>query len=256
MDGYIASSYGDGFADVYDDWYGEITDAEATADTVVALVERVSDPSPHAVVELGIGTGRLALPMAARGLRVIGVDASEPMLERLRTKPGAEDIEVHTCDLAAMDGLDLGPISVALLAFNTLFNLTTEDAQLACLTRSASWLGPGGSVVIEAFVPADDLGSTGSRLEPTRIAADEVVLTVSNVLPDGHTVFGQHIHIRESGLRLRPWQLRMLGPVDLDELCTRAGLRLTDRWSTWSREPFGVDDDRHVSVYAVDDSGR
>jgi SAM-dependent methyltransferase len=249
VDGYTASTYGDRFADVYDDWYSDITDADATAELVGGLAEQVADPSQRVVLELGVGTGRLALPMQARGLRVIGVDASDSMLDQLRAKPGGDGIELHAADLGAMDALDLGPVGVALLAFNTLFNLTTEAAQLACLTRCGSWLADDGSVVVEAFVPADDLAATGRRLEPTRITADEVVLTVSEVLADGHSVHGQHIHVRESGIRLRPWQLRVLTPTELDALCERAGLALTARWGGWHHEPFGPDTDRHVSIY-------
>ena len=249
VDGYTASTYGDRFADVYDDWYSDITDAEATADLVAGLVEQVTEPSARSVLELGVGTGRLALPLQARDLHVIGVDASDSMLDQLRAKPGSDGIELHAADLGAMDTLELGPVGVALLAFNTLFNLTTEAAQLACLTRCVSWLANGGSVVVEAFVPADDLAATGRRIEPTRVAADEVVLTVSEVLPDGHSVHGQHIHVRESGIRLRPWQLRVLTPTDLDALCERAGLTLTARWGGWHHEPFGPDTDRHVSIY-------
>ena len=144
MDGYSASTYGDRFADVYDDWYSDITDADATADLVAGLVEHVADPSARSVLELGMGTGRLALPLQERGLRVIGVDASEAMLDQLRAKPGSDDIELHAADLSAMDTLDLGPIGIALLAFNTLFNLTTETAQLACLTQCVSWLAADG----------------------------------------------------------------------------------------------------------------
>ncbi len=250
MDGYTASTYGDRFADVYDDWYGEITDADACAEAVASLARRTGGSTPT-VVELGVGTGRLAFPLADQGLRVVGIDASEAMLERLRGKPGADRITLHCADLGAMAALDLAPVGVALLAFNTLFNLTTEDAQLACLRRCAEWLDQGGSVVIEAFVPAADLASTGRRLEPTRISADEVVLTVSEVLDDGHTVLGQHIHVSNAGITLRPWNLRMLDPDALDALCAQAGLTLTDRWSDWDGTAFGTGHDRHVSVYGL-----
>jgi SAM-dependent methyltransferase len=216
---------------------------------VAGLVAQIDDPSARTVLELGVGTGRIALPLLARGLRVIGVDASASMLDQLRAKPGSDDIDLHAADLGAMNALDLGPVGVALLAFNTLFNLTTEAAQLACLTQCATWLAPDGAVVVEAFVPADDLEATGRRLEPTRIATDEVVLTVSEVLADGRSVHGQHIHVRESGITLRPWQLRVLAPADLDALCERAGLTLDARWAGWHREAFGPHADRHVSVY-------
>lgn len=247
MHGYSAATYGDRFAEVYDEWYDDITDAEATAEVVATLARAAG--GPPRVVELGIGTGRVALPLVARGVEVVGIDASESMLERLRAKAGAEQIAVHVADLGALGSIDVGPVGVALLAFNTLFNLTTEDAQLSCLTSCATWIGDHGAVIVEAFVPADDLGAVGRRLEPTRITADEVVLTVTDVDPDGHSVFGQHIHIRESGITLRPWQLRMLGTDDLDDLATRAGLVLVDRWSNWERDRFGPESDRHVSVY-------
>lgn len=252
VEGYDASTYGDRFADVYDEWYGEVTDADATADVVSGLARASVAADGHRtgrVLELGVGTGRLALPLADRGVEVVGVDSSAAMLGLLRAKPGSERIELHEADLADLSGLELDRMDVVLLAFNTFFNITESGGQVACLRSVASWFTEDGSVVIEAFVPADDLSTTGRRLEPSRLSVDEVVLTVSEVADNGVTVSGQHVHIRESGIRLRPWKLRMLTPQALDELADGAGLSLHDRWSDWERSPFDEDSDRHVSVY-------
>src|SRR5262245_86190 len=161
MEGYRPSTYGERFADVYDDWYGDVSDVAATVDRVAALAG--SGP----VLELGAGSGRLAVPLADRGLDVWALDASPAMLDRLRAKPGGDRVRTVVGDMAEAD---LGPgaprFALVLCAFNTLFNLTDGDAQRRCLARTADLLAPGGQLVVEAFVPPpgpeDGGGSGGS----------------------------------------------------------------------------------------------
>jgi SAM-dependent methyltransferase len=289
VDGYRPSTYGDRFADVYDDWYHDVSDVDATVERVAAL----AGPRGGRVLELGAGSGRLAVPLAGAGLDVWAVDASAAMLERLRAKPGGEAVHTVVDDMAELAAPELaapGPdggagFAVALCAFNTLFNLTDTPAQARCLGRVAELLAPGGRLLVEAFVPppsgegeADDAGGdrmAGGRgggegdagsgavgragagfggvtgaVEPRHIGLDEVVLTVSRVDPAARIVVGQHVQITEAGIRLRPWVLHYASPEGVDELAAVAGLRLVERHAGWRGEPFSSASAMHVSCYA------
>lgn len=241
VEGYDETTYGERFADVYDDWYGSITDTEAC----VEAVARLADGGP--VLELGVGTGRLAIPLARRGLSVTGVDASPAMLAALSAKPGGDSVDAVLGD---MTDPPVGEqrFSVAFVAYNTLFNLVTVDGQRACLANAARHLLPGGCVVVEAFVPDVSEAATDA-VAPKLVAADQVVLSVSRQDPDRQEVIGQYIDISETGIRLRPWRIRWSTPDQLDALAAEVGLQLTERWSSWSGDPFDDHADSHVSVY-------
>lgn len=170
------------------------------------------------------------------------------MIERLRAKPGGSEVRVTPGDMADLALDDPPPFAVVLVAFNTLFNLADETLQRRCLTRAAALLAPEGRLVVEAFVPRDDLVA-GSSVSPRHIAADEVVLSVSQIDPSTQTITGQHVHLRESGIRLRPWHLRYASPAQLDEMASGAGLVLEARHAGWRDEPFGADSGVHVSRY-------
>ena len=247
MEGYEASTYGDRFADVYDDWYGDVTDTAACTACVADLCRRAGGGP---VLELGIGSGRLALPLAARGIEVHGIDASPAMVERLRAKPGGGAIEVTVGDMAELDLVDPPPFAVVLVAFNTFFNLATEGDQRRCLERVSSLLAPNGWFVLEAFVP-DAVGGSGidGALTPRHISADEVVLSVSQRDRAAQTITGQHVHVTEAGIRLRPWHLRYATPEQLDDLAASAGLSLAWRAAGWCEEPFTDESGVHVSAY-------
>jgi SAM-dependent methyltransferase len=262
VDGYRPSTYGERFADVYDDWYHDVSDVGATVERVAALAE----PLGGRVLELGAGSGRLAIPLAAAGLDVWAVDASATMLERLRAKPGGEAVHAvvdDMADLAAPEVAAPGPdgggprFAVVLCAFNTLFNLTDTAAQARCLRRVAELLAPDGRLLVEAFVPppeeddtASGVGGVSAAVEPRHIGLDEVVLTVSRLDPAARTVVGQHVQITEAGIRLRPWVLHYASPDGVDELAAAAGLRLVERHAGWRGEPFSSASATHVSCYA------
>ncbi len=174
------------------------------------------------------------------------------MVERLRAKPGGAALPVTIGDMTelALDRTPTGGFVVAFVAFNTFFNLPTEGAQARCLARVRELLAPAGRFVLEAFVPADpDDGVTDSALTPRHLSADEVVLSVSRRDRAAQTVTGQHVHITEAGIRLRPWHLRYATPAQLDDLAAAAGLSLVARSSGWHGEPFTDDSGAHVSVY-------
>jgi len=236
-------AYGEAIADVYDDWYGDVSDVAGTVTSVTALA------AGGAVLELGIGTGRLALPLHAAGVEVHGVDASPAMVERLRAKPGGADIPVLVGDFSV--ALPEGPFAVVLAAFNTLLNLTAPGALERCLTLVHDRLAPGGALAVEAFVPGDDTASSG--VEVRHVDAHEVVLSVFRRDPTSDAVTGSLVSLSPAGgVRLRPWAIRALGPEALDVLAARAGFTLERRDAGWRHEPFDDAADRHVTVYRRD----
>jgi SAM-dependent methyltransferase len=258
VDGYGPSTYGDRFADVYDDWYHDVSDVDATVARIAALAE----PRGGRVLELGAGSGRLAIPLAERGLDVWAVDASAAMIDRLRAKPGGHRVHAVVDDMAELGAPALAPaaaggaagepaFAVVLCAFNTLFNLTDTGAQRRCLARVAELLAPGGRLVLEAFVPppGDERAAAVGAVEPRHIGLDEVVLTVSRLDPATRTITGQHVQITEGGVRLRPWVLHYASPDELDSLAAEAGLALVERHAGWRGEPFTASSATHVSLY-------
>ncbi len=250
MRGYGADSYGEAFADVYDDWYATVTDVDAT----VALVARLAGTGGR-VLELGVGTGRLAIPLARTGLTVTGVDTSAAMLERLTAADAGGSVTVVTGDM--VDDIPDGPFDVALAAYNTLFNLVEPAAQQRCFSAVAAALEPGGVFVVEAFVPGtgaepgtDPEVGAGSSVEVRSMAVDHVVLSVSRHEPGEQRAEGQFITFTESGgVRLRPWMVRWATPAQLDAMAGAAGLTLAERWADMAMSPFTDDSAHHVSVY-------
>ncbi len=243
MHGYRPDTYGESFADVYDDWYRDVSDIDATVAKISTLAKG------GAVLELGVGTGRLALPLAKAGVEIVGIDSSRSMIDRLASKPGADAVTTVVGDMAELPfGSNL--FTVAFAAFNTFFNLTTVDAQQQCVTRLADVVCRGGRLVIEGFVPpADGLADDGTSVRD--ITLNSAVLTVSKHDPDSQRITGQHIEISSSGVRMRPWMLRYLTPPQLDDLVAGAGFVLESRHGGWQGEPFDPTGDLHVSTYLL-----
>ncbi len=254
MAGYQPTTYGDRFADVYDDWYGDLTDTEACVATVADLARAAAGDGQPRVLELGVGTGRLAIPLAAEGIEVTGVDASAAMLEAMAAKPGGGAVRAVLGDMvdppldSPQGGSTAGGFHVVLVAYNTLFNLVDDGQQERCLARAGTLLAPGGAVVVEAFVPSPDAAS-GDSVTTRQVTPDRVVLSVSRTDADGRLAMGQYVDISEQGIRLRPWQIRWATPAELDPTARAAGLDLAERWSDWDRKPFTDDAATHVSVY-------
>ncbi len=249
MEGYGPASYGDAIADIYDQWYGDLSETEDAVTALAAMTERAASTR---VLELGIGSGRLALPLAARGLELWGIDTSQAMVDLLRSKPGGADIPVAVGDMAALDlsriaGAAEPRFGLVFVAINTFFNLTTADAQQQCLRRVRDVLAAGGLFVLEAFVPAVD-GPT-SAVEARTVALDHVILTATRHDPDEQTVTSQYIELRASGIRMRPLVIRYAPVAELDAMAAAAGLQLVERWSDWKGSPFTENANVHVSVY-------
>ena len=245
MDDYGSATYGDRIADVYDQWEGVPADSEEAAGFLAGLA------GDGPVLELGIGTGRIAVPLAERGLKVYGIDASRRMVERMRAKPGGAAIEVAIGDFADLDLPSSHPrsFSLVLVVFNTFFALLTQDDQIRCLSAVAARLAPGGAFALEAFVPDPARFQHGQRVGAMTVTADQVRLEASEHDPVEQRVRSQHVVLDERGIRMFPVQLRYAWPSELDVMARLAGLRLAERWSGWRREPFTAQSQRHISVY-------
>ena len=235
--------FGERVAERYDESLGEMADPAVLDQTVDFLAELARGGE---ALELGIGTGRIALPLAERGIRVHGIDLSEAMVAQLRAKPGGDAIDVTIGDFATTRAG--GTFSLAYIVFNTIMNLTTQDEQVACFENVAAQLEPGGCFVIEVMVPALQLLPPGETIHvfsyesPTKFGFDEYDVAnrgsshITTASGDGS--FGRH------------WvPFRYIWPAELDLMARIAGLRLRERWSDWSREPFTSDSTKHVSVW-------
>lgn len=241
MDGFGPSTYGDAFADIYDDWYADLSDLDACVDALVGL----ADGGP--AVEIGVGTGRVAGPLAGRGVLVVGVDASRPMLERLAAR--WPDVRGVRADAAALPLLPGAWCRVVYAAYNTFWSIGGPDEQAACLAAAARCLHPRGRVVLEGFVPGASPDRPSSSVEVTRMTTDSLVLLASREDPARQELEGQHVHISDAGIRLRPWRVRYLTNDQLDDLAGQAGLELDARWGSWDGRPLADDDAVAISVY-------
>jgi SAM-dependent methyltransferase len=237
-----------------EDYFGEPVAAaydESSADmfqpaVVDPAVDLLADLAGHgAALELGIGTGRIALPLARRGVRVHGIDLSEAMVARLRAKPGAEQIGVTIGDFATTT-VD-GRFSLAYLVFNTIGNLTTQDGQVACFQNVAAHLEPGGCFVIEVGVPGLQRLPPGETVRafsvtPTYLGFDEYDVASQGLISHHYTVV-------DGRLDLVSMPFRYVWPSELDLMARLAGMTLRERWSDWNHEPFTSDSTKHISIW-------
>jgi len=247
MDGYRAESYGEGIADVYDDWYHGVSDVDATVRFLDDVARSASGGGAANVLELAAGTGRLAIPLAALGHQVTALDVSEPMLAKLQSADPGRRVATVVGDMA--DDIPAGPFDVVFVAYNSLFMLTEPARQADCFRAVASALTPAGAFVVEAFVPFDP-PRPGSATDVRLLTADRVVLAVSITDPDAQQVRGQYVDLVDGQqVRLRPYFLRYSTPRELDEWADAAGLRLEARLEDVYREPFGEESGTHISVY-------
>jgi SAM-dependent methyltransferase len=232
--------YGDRWADVYDEQVGS-KDASAAADFLADLADG------GRALELAIGTGRVALPLASRGVSVEGVDASAEMVQRLRAKPGGEVIPVTIGDMADVPAR--GPFALVYLVFNTLFGLLTQDRQAACFRNVARVLGPDGAFVLECFVPDLARFDRGQRVQALNVTEDAAIIELSRHDPVHQRITIQTVTLDGGGIRMRPLAIRYSWPAELDLMAGQAGLRLAERYGDWDRRPFDSASSSHISVY-------
>ncbi|MEJ7843861.1 MAG: class I SAM-dependent methyltransferase [Rubrobacter sp.] len=241
MDEYGSETYGDKIAGVYDEWFNAPEGTEIT----VGFLRELGDSGP--VLELGIGTGRIALPLVRKGIEVHGIDASEAMVEKLRSKPGGESIPVTLGDFAEV-GVERR-FSLVYVVFNTFFALLTQEEQVSCFANVARRLEAGGTFVIEAFVPDLSRFTFGQTTQTRHVGPDEVVIEYSRHDPVRQRVDAQNVIMREDGDHLYPVSLRYAWPSELDLMARLAGLTLRERYGGWNRQPFIQASETHVSVY-------
>ena len=210
------------------------------------VVDFLADLAGHgAALELGIGTGRIALPLAQRGVRVHGIDLSGAMVARLRAKPGAERIGVTIGDFATTTVE--GRFSVAYLVFNTIMNLTTQDGQVACFQNVVAHLEPGGCFVIEVGVPGLQRLPPGETVRAFTVSATRLGFDEYDVGSQG--LISHHYSVVDGKLEVFSVPFRYVWPSELDLMARLAGMTLRERWSGWKREPFTSDSTKHVSVW-------
>jgi SAM-dependent methyltransferase len=202
-----------------------------------------------AALELGIGTGRIAVPLHRTGVPVHGIDLSPAMVERLRAKPGADGIGVTIGDFATTRVR--GTFRLAYLVFNTIMNLTTQDAQVDCFRNVAAHLGPGGCFVIEVGIPALQRLPPGETVRaftvgPTRLGFDEYDIAAQ-------ILYSHHYWVEDGRLEVSSAPFRYVWPAELDLMARLAGMTLRERWGGWNREPFTAECTTHVSVWQKPD---
>ncbi len=240
MPAFDASAYGRGIADIYDTTVRDLP----TEQTVARLYE-LAEGGP--VLELGIGTGRLALPLAARGLRVEGIDGSADMVEVLRAKPGGEHIRVTIGDFSTTRVE--GEFGLVVLSTNTIYALPSQDAQVECFRNAAAHLRPGGRFVVEAWVPDLAAFSRGSALRLLSMTEEVVVAEAARLSPAEQLMHTTRVRLSAEGVRMLPANHRYAWPAELDLMARLAGMEREHRWSDWAGSPFGDDSRAHVSVY-------
>jgi SAM-dependent methyltransferase len=237
-DGY----FGEPVATTYDDTSADMFNPAVVRPTVDFLADLAGTGR---ALELGIGTGRIALPLAARGVEVHGIDLSRAMIDRLRAKPGGEGIEVTIGDFASAKAD--GTFSLAYLVFNTIENLTSQAAQVACFRNVAAHLEPGGCFVIEVAVPDLQRMPPGERYVVFDASETHWGIDEYDVANQG--LISHHFQLVDGRFERSSGPFRYVWPAELDLMAELAGMRLRERWSGWKREPFTSESRQHVSVW-------
>jgi SAM-dependent methyltransferase len=241
MDEYRDSTYGDRIAGIYDELYEELFDKDEVVDVLAPLA------GDGPALELAIGTGRIALPLAARGISVHGIDTSEAMVAKLRLKPGGDAIPVTMGDFADV-GVDRD-YPLVYVVFNTLFALRTQEDQVRCFANVARRLTPGGAFVVEAFFPDVARYDRGQRVHASSVQVDRLSLEASVHDPVKQTVQSQQVIFTQEGTALYPVALRYAWPSEMDLMAKLAGLDLQSRWGGWRGERVDPRTQKVVSIY-------
>ena len=220
------------------------------ADAVRLLTELAREGR---ALEFAIGTGRIALPLAERGIEVHGLELSPHMVEQLRAKPGGADLPVTVGDMASTHVE--GQFRLVYLVYNTIFNLLTQDDQVACFQNAARHLTDDGAFLVETAVPSAWIDPP-NYVKPEWIAADAVGFDVARYDPVTQILDENHVRLTAEGISFSPIVCRLAWPAELDLMARIAGLTLTERWGGWHKQPFTADSQLHVSVYRRAASGQ
>jgi len=244
---YGPETYGESVADVYDAWYTAESESLGAVSTAVAFLGGLAGDGP--ALELGIGTGRLALPLQQSGVEVHGIDASAAMVAKLRSKPGGDRIPVTMGDFRDFS-LETR-YRLIYVVFNTFFGLLSQEDQVKCFRAIARHLTDNGVFAIEAFVPDLSRFDRGQRVSAIDVGTDEVRLDVTSHDAAEQRSVTQHVVIREDGVRMFPVRLRYAYPSELDLMARLVGLWLRERVADWQGTPFRDGCDKHISVYEL-----
>lgn len=236
-----ASAYGDRYADIYDSLYSGTLDTDASVERLFLLAEG------RPVLELGVGTGRLAIPLIQRGLEVTGIESSRAMLDKLSAKAGGNEVVIIEGDFSDIQTDE--KYALVVVAFNTLFCLQTQEAQIRCFECVKRVLASGGVFVVECFVPRPEHFQNLNNTEARFVTKDLVVLSVGHHEPEKQRALMQMIFLANGVINLYPFELRYAWPSELDLMARIAGLRLRHRWGGWLEEPFTAKSERHISIY-------
>lgn len=234
--------FGERVAGRFDERYAYQADPAVVEPMVDFLAERARG---GAALEFGIGTGRIALPVAARGIQVHGIELSKAMEARLRTKPGAERIGITIGDFAT--ATVEGTFSLVYLVANTIMNLTTQDEQVACFCNAAAHLEPGGRFVIEVLVPGLRRLPPAEIFQPFHVSSEHLGFDEIDVATQG--LISHHYWISGGEVEIFSPPFRYVWPSELDLMARIAGMSLGERWGGWKREPFTSESTKHVSVW-------
>ena len=235
-----ATAFGEEIARSYDE-------VEARGDEVETVRFLARLAGDRDVLELAIGTGRIALPLAATGVRVEGIEISQPMVDQLRAKSSRSDVVVTMGDMSTTaTGRRYG---LVYLVYNTIGNLLTQDDQLRCFANAARHLDDDGVFVLECQIPNAPCRPGRHYVDAERVAADSVEFDVGRYNPVTQILDENHVRIDGAGATFRPISLRLAHPPEFDLMARIAGMRLQDRFGGWNREPFTVDSWRHISIY-------
>lgn len=229
-------------AATYDEGSADMFAPEVLGPTIEFLAELAGDGQ---ALELGIGTGRVALPLSARGVRVRGIDLSPAMVTRLKAKPGGDAVDVTIGDFAT--ARVYGTFRLAYLVFNTINNLTTQDDQVACFQNVAAHLEPGGMFVIEVGVPDLQRLPRGEAIRPFSVGPTRLGFDEYDVVNQG--LISHHYKIVDGRLEVFSIPFRYVWPSELDLMAKMAGMKLRERWASWNRDAFTSTSDSHISVW-------
>jgi SAM-dependent methyltransferase len=241
---YDPAAYGEAWSRDYDRLFESRDDPAAIISALSGLT------TGRSVLELGIGTGRLAVPLHDAGWRVAGVEASPAMVEGLKKRAGDRPIEVVTGDIR--DFAIQGRFDVVLIAFSTLFLLPDQRSQVACLARAVAHVAEGGLLVVEAFVADHTRWSDGKRLALSRWTADGIEIEAARHDRANQTIEVRYLGLGSGATTVRPLSLRYAWPAEIDLMAELAGARRRARWSDWSGSPYDAGSPGHVSIYALD----
>lgn len=233
------SSYGEKISKKYDDWYPSYDEK---------MIDRLEEMAGKGrVFELGIGTGRVAIPLIERGIDIAGLDSSPAMLEKLKEKKGGEKIPVQIGSFSSFkteENYDL-----VFIVFNSLFALQSQEEQVNCFKCVEKILNPGGKFIVEAFVPDPTRFPGGQAVRTIDLDGESVKLECSKHDAAKQTVITQTVDLSEEGVNLYPLKIRYIWPAEMDLMGRLAGLKLKERWSDWQQTPFVKNSSNHISVY-------